>query len=699
MPDLISVPKLFTVIYPENNSKVTNPNVIFKWTKQTNANEYRFTLYEGITRKYPRKITITWRKVFSGNILGCSYGRRLNQGKPYLCFVVPLYLLRPSPNIPKDITPKTVRVDLVTNVASDPIPEEIYQLPKALRPATSLFYVKEYENYLANYLELKSANLKQDQRYKPIVPLLFFQLERYCNGEMSSDSRLDQAFLEAIERAPEEFRNKIGKMVTYYKQVPDSIKIKFSGQSLHRLPADRFDLPWAEEAVMELFGKSPTLMPLLIAMHEQKRMDLEFKYPIVSFTNVILRDGQFTLSLNKVQHDRFSPQYQLNLDRQFFLRIFSLTNQLLAEIPVSITEDANNYLITPMEPERSNFDSAAFGIELWDMDPNSEALQKRWDTGTLIVSGGTPKIFLVNPPTLKQSDTNTQVRVYIRDAGTSSDRHLILRGTGGNPDYTIPAVASLRNLPSEQSLYFQVFEFKLQDYGPTYVNQGKYRLAFKSDREYNSQVEFYVESATFQVRLKELKCVDESNPEWWGDDTVFFQTIAGTKYFLQEPLESSKYKHYHDGKSRYEPPQTPSLKREDTIIYSLAGPRQIEEFLSIGISLYEYDNLDFIKWLVDAILDFIQSYLLGLICELINCIVPGLGVILNIALEIGFEEAGLNDIREQAVNSMISSCEIELLSTNALVIPPPTAPTTQKELMLTGKDSKYKMYFEINAIQ
>ena len=124
-PRLTPKPKPFDILYPENNTKVTNPNVTFVWSKLETAKSYRFLLYEGTERKGPRSIRISWKKVFGGNTRLCRYTRRLNQGKPYVCFVIPLYLVAPFRTKLLDIAPKTVTVNLATEVASDPIPDKV----------------------------------------------------------------------------------------------------------------------------------------------------------------------------------------------------------------------------------------------------------------------------------------------------------------------------------------------------------------------------------------------------------------------------------------------------------------------------------------------------------------------------------------------------------------------------------------------
>jgi len=684
---------LRTLIYPSANSKVTNPDILFRWFTRLNADRYQFVLYEGIVNVVNGKYRINYKKIVDTFTRDTRYRCRLKKGSYYACWVYPherdtKFDSGSLVPIPGTINPQTGEVDPWW------IPPTIYDIPEEKRPASSWFFVKDEQNYLAKYLDLKKFE-DSNKRQKPIIPLLFLQLERYLKGECNTENPFDRAFLKTMENVPSKLRVQLPKIMKSYKLVPKELKKRFSGQDLSRLPENIYDLQWAEQAFVEIFKDCTTIKPLIPEFQGPKKMTFDFKVPLgLPNSESPLIKGCFDLKIKRsnLRDRKFDP------NKEYFLKILSSIGNSLTDIKLIFSQDSEYYIFSSRPIPKNNLDSTVFGFELMEKD-NSTLSKIAY--GKLIVEGGNPEIFLSNPSTIKQTSMNTQVKIYIRNVDGPLERaKIILKGQDGNPNYTIPTNGNLRPIWDEQTLYYNVFEFTVSDYHPTNkISEGKYILCFESDQEYNSEIEFYVQSTKYEIRITQLECRDESNPEWWGDDTVFYQLVVGTKYFCQDIKQSGKYNKYHDRKireccgngSRY-------LKEKDVLVYTLAGPRVIEDFLSIGVSLFEYDNWGFIADIIDFIVDFITDYLISMLCRCIDCIIPGLGVVLNIAFEVGFELSGFNDIREQAINSMISGMEVELLSTNSMLIRPPIVSNPAfRTLRLKGKDSLYYMRFILDS--
>lgn len=694
---------LLSRIYPGDNTKVTNPNIVFHWERKNwgiPPRKYRLEIFEGMVRKrWPQIIRITWRKIISIELNGTSCLRSLRPGKHYISIVTPIMY---DFQRPIRIEPNPVTINLLTGTRTDRIPPEIRELPLHLRPIVSKFYVKESEGYLNSYLELRSEEVKlEEQRLKPIIPLLFFQLDRYLTPD-TDRTYLDDAFARSMEDRPDEFKSpyKLKKLLEVYESVPEETKRKFSGRTLNSLPTNRSDIQWAEKALDELFSDSVLLTKLRESGKQQKTMDFSFKYPPISGSDCPLGKGYFEIKVPKDMLHRQPPQYQLDLTKSYYLRILAYTyppNIEIATVLLEIEETANEYILRPADPEGGTYDSARFRAQLWEVGAN----QFHWNGGELNIKGGEPIIIMVKPTSKKQGDRDTAVKLDVRDAGDPNQDpkiKLVLKHPSGQPKYEIPSFDGLRVLPGEQTLHHQVFEFKLSDYQPPspapqsqVIDAGIYTLSFKTDTEYVSDVTFLVEQDEYEVRVRELKCLNESNPEWWGDDTISFQTFVNTKFFVQDPKQSKKYDGYHKNVSRYSY-QSPRLRDKDVCIYGPDGARVIEDFLSINVAIYEHDDLAWLAWVIDTIIDFVQSFL----AHLIDVFTFGVG---GYIVEAGLEVSGLNDMREQAIDSMVAGWEVEVLHQGSLALIPQDMPlgtnTWDREKTFPGKESRYQIRFQM----
>jgi hypothetical protein len=245
----------------------------------------------------------------------------------------------------------------------------------------------------------------------------------------------------------------------------------------------------------------------------------------------------------------------------------------------------------------------------------------------------------------------------------------------------------------------QVFMFRLTDPGGG-GNPGVYDLTFYNlnpDEEASKSVNalsFHVRGYLYTVRIKEVMCLNESDPEWWGNDSISFQTFINTSKFLQlpAPQPSDVYDGFRDGHSRTR------FRHKDDYIYPYAGRetgqrRVIEDYLAIRVTIYEHDDLGWLADLIDAVIDFVQSWL----AHLVDAFTFGLGGYIILA---GLEVSGLNDMREQAIDSMVSGWEVELLHEDDTRLQPDAITDFPCEWSLTmmTDESEYRITFGADRV-
>ena len=129
-----------------------------------------------------------------------------------------------------------------------------------------------------------------------------------------------------------------------------------------------------------------------------------------------------------------------------------------------------------------------------------------------------------------------------------------------------------------------------------------------------SEKPFRVRGQKYIVEVSQIICNDESNPEWWGDDSICFSTLINTEHFLQKPFTSQVYDGYSDGyaSGNFNNGDDEIYHRSDPKIGTIDG-RIIENYLSISMGIFEYDDWGWLGWIIDKIIDIVQSFLEDLI--------------------------------------------------------------------------------------
>jgi hypothetical protein len=664
----------FYLAYPRNNTKVSNPEITFRWKKSAGAQKYVLVIFRLAKGRNPQ-----WERISVHQVTGNKYRTYLRPGYLYHAIVATADahqgpLLRAPFRQPR--FPRRLR---------SPVPTpELHPLLVESVHASTTFYIKKSANYLKKYLTIKSEELKTGQHLPPTIPLLFYLVQRYYRWAKDpanlQQKPLDENFAQAMDTAPPEFRSleRLDQLLRLYGSANlKNLRDRLFGPTFNEFPQDGDADNWINQALDALF-EGTWLDDLRQAGQYNKSMDLEFKYAAPLIAHNVPLEGDLRIPVAP-QLVGTAPD-RLNMNRTYSLKIIA-QNGDSAVFPLQlIKEDSGHYFLQGPGGDLGAFDAAPFNAELWERDPVSpEAGDRLWGpNGILEIKGGIPIVLGVEPNTVPEGSTQ-EIKITVRDGGRG--KKVVLRH--GNQAHDIPTDPNKSLIRSQQTLKHQVFTFRLTDCAHT-ITPETYDLTFQNADQADSinSLVFVVKGWEYRVWISELKCIDESNPEWWGDDSVSFQTFINTDTFLQIPTSSKVYDGFHDGKRRT------SFSSYDNHVYPYAirpsGRRIIEGHLAINVAIYEHDDLGWLGWLINAVVDLVQSFL----AHLVDAFTFGLGGYIILA---GLEVSGLNDMREQAVDSMVAGWEVEVLHQGSTALLPGTASAHEWPLEMATSESRYKV--------
>jgi hypothetical protein len=673
---------MIKITYPMHNSKVSRQEVRFRWKCDAAAARYKIGVWSLTIEARDYK----WQLVFSASRSAPEFHRYLPGGKFYFCCVYAVGMapdiesehrvLRPRPDVPPDFL----------RIPPPPVPDECRE---SSGYAECYFYVKKKENYLKKYFQIKADRLKPNYYLKPAVPLLFALLERYVkrmnDPEEMDVTALDQSFSKIIEVQPGQLRSrdKLTNLVkTYQARNLNELKDKIFGPEYAEAPTGADFEEWSRNCLNEMFGGS-WLEELKNPAIARKTMDLEFKYsqPLVA-GNVDLA-GELKIPVDKSLVG--SEGDQLNPEFFFSLHILSFDGVELARVDLRMLSDEyGKYFLYSSATEMHSYSSALYRAELRTWKPGSQDEVKWGYDGWLAINGGIPIVLSAEPASAPEDFTAT-VKVKVRDAGEG--KQIILKGPSGS--YHVPGGTSPRLKVIEQSLQCQTYAFKLSDAHPQDPAPGIYDLYFlnRAEKKALNSIKFQVRGYEYRVWIQKIKCLDESDPEWWGNDTISFGTFVNTHHFLQDPTSSKTYGGFkkNKAKSNFSDNENfiyPYIRRPD-------GRRIIEDYIAVSIAVYEHDDLGWLAWLIDSIIDLVQSFL----AHMVDAFTLGLGGYL---IEAGLEIAGVNDMREEAIDTMVAGWEVEILHEGKMQLAPPTEDTFAYPLRMKTAESEYEVNLVID---
>lgn len=124
---------------------------------------------------------------------------------------------------------------------------------------------------------------------------------------------------------------------------------------------------------------------------------------------------------------------------------------------------------------------------------------------------------------------------------------------------------------------------------PPLLMAGKYRVALEAPGAGMSQwFEYEVRPFRYQLNFTQIKCKDESDPEWAGGDelVVAWVIVGDNTAYAKSTGDHSNYENFDDG-------DTDTFHPADrTVFFPAGGPGEVKKVLAINTTLYEWDAGD-----------------------------------------------------------------------------------------------------------
>jgi hypothetical protein len=732
-------PMIFqSLIYPRNNSKVSLSDIAFTWTTIPKAQVYLCALYilrerrgfgpmqdvtyesainprdRGIGNPFQHmvwtRVATFYQKSAAGEPVQKTQTMKLTPGRKY-AFITAAFLMEEKPA--SDMLPAQIPISPFSSVTK----LGVLPSPAPIGACHSCFGTKPAVNRLDQYLQRPG---RKDTSM--VLPLFYHTLERYLlyrsNPGAASWSKYETDFFAAMDRRGPEFKNNdsIGRVLENWRSVRDRDKYFTSPFNL--------DTPAGVEEAIKNFLREPGLIHDYFAgvMANPLKYSLEFPdlnvnipirplTPVTTFTftppakhlEAVQKSARFYIKLTAGNETRIIHCEKVSMDSAQKAATIQFPASELANITCAPYDAELGWIkpdVTPHPgfPAPGHFHDTPFGHGAgfgWNLEEYVPICEK---IGTLIITGLPPFIVGCEPMEI-HAGSSTIYDFKVKVANTTDGFGIVRTLEPPQHDPALSTQAPTVFLADERTFEYSVFRVSFGKSDP-----GLSELAFQSAGGAKSlNVKYIVANPVkFKVSLEEIVCDDESDPEWWGDDTIFWMYSAVTQQLIIPPQQSRKYEDMHDGAKI----EAAELTDEERHLYpGLLSPepgRLVEGFLQIDFSLMEYDDLGFLADILNFLIDAFQNFIIGLIEAGLNFLCPPAGTVCGYLIRGVLEVSGFNDWREEQINSIVSGWGVELLGEAKQSFTysklSDLASGGNFPMVVSGSDSQYTFQLQVQAV-
>jgi hypothetical protein len=538
-----------------------------------------------------------------------------------------------------------------------------------LHPATTVIFTKAARNYLRARLERRRPSSSDEpRRPAPLVPLLAFQLDRYLHLDPAARDPLDRAFdqlLSAREQTlggPASYRH----FLDSYRDIPRATLEAVYGP----VAMDRDDTAWRGRTARALFEEHPLARSLLLRPDPPRTFTLALEHEGFTPPRAIAMDASFPV-----------PSDWIREGESLWLRLRAGNEQRW--VRMSPTTRAS---LAIADHALDDLDGAIYAAELWALpttliapDESAPGGRRLTEPGTLEIQGGAPIVLSIEPSSvaLGAGRAHDEVTLRVRNAGRGGDAELGPNADADRPRRRIPSLQRVA-----QSFEHQTFAITFEVGAPP---SGTYPLAFLRHDEGRSPVPSRnTLSLGFDQRVctafvDRIQCVDESDPEWWGDDSIQLamrwctNTGFGTKPTVIRPNKSfsrGTVEELRDGRRVF-------------------GPRAVEGRLVLAATVIELDELG---WM-DALGELLTSFL----PILLGAFTAQRGGTFLRALDLAGTAPSLFDDVGDAVADAYAGFGKEVLHQGTVAFTDFSAPSRAEILTMKSSERAYAVHLHLTA--
>ncbi|MFO0760279.1 MAG: hypothetical protein U0359_27605, partial [Byssovorax sp.] len=185
----------------------------------------------------------------------------------------------------------------------------------------------------------------------------------------------------------------------------------------------------------------------------------------------------------------------------------------------------------------------------------------------------------------------------------------------------------------------------------------------------------------YTAAVSRIQCVDEGDPEWWGEDPIEVVTCWGTRVAVGAlPVEIVAHKSFSRG--------TVEELREARRVF---GPRPVEGYLGLGVAVIELDELGVIDDLA------------ALFCALLPAVLGGASERSDGALLVDRGELGAAPLvfeqLEDAIADVYAGLGKEVLLQGTEIFGDLSRGSQQRDLSMSTKEHAYTVTLSVSAVE
>jgi len=419
--------------------------------------------------------------------------------------------------------------------------------------------------------------IAHDPGEDPVFAALMHSFSGYVH-DIPARTELDELVHDRVEQSEVLTKELLGELVDRWESVPDRIRHRIVPEEFLEIPRDgEIDLNLLKRLTARAYPRLPM-----------------FKPPTLWHGRARLRPDRFIMpsaeqpEITSVEPSGPDGGAYANLGETFTVKgaHFSSENEANTVVIYRLKDGEPVSAMTSHPTSSTSQELKCIAPPLGSTTPGMHKLQ-------IVVSGRTPSEaipFWLTEPAMP-AGTITGVTPGSQYPG----KKLILnvQGVGANPTVwwksaTVAGAEGVAVSPSSTLLSATQVETTL----PIELlrNPGQYWVSVGgANQKLSASVPVTVLAYAYSVEFIGMKCIDESDPEWWGDDEIVtrWAVVADGQAWSKG---SKEYTGFEDGTYRsYDP-------SDRTVFPPTGGTGTVAEYLSIGTVLFEWDAGDAEAW-------------------------------------------------------------------------------------------------------
>ncbi len=507
--------------------------------------------------------------------------------------------------------------------------------------------------------------LQKLDKENPFIPALVHAIERHLQG-VTDKSEIDRALEESLRRHPAVSREMLQRFVNDYKQVPEQIRMRITPVQLRNLSVtQKLEISTLAATVQKLSVRErPTPVAQLWLPGKLKALT----NPHISRLEPDSRRSYHAGDTVDIIGERFAQERTKNRVH-ILIDFYGEKAPLQTLTPTVAASSALRITLPKLNPGQYYLRVESF-TKLGDEE------RETWKQSNVI------DFFVEAPPPPKPVITR------ISPSDQYPGRAIIVNGNNFVPGKVTDLVWEPLDFPAPSGMALGAratvkSTTELSVNLPLLVLPGRYAMRVHIDGVGVSDSYTYtIKAPKYRVIFTKFRCIDETNPEWWGSDEIVTVWVIAADELLWTK-QTGEYGDMDDGDEK-------NYSASDRVVFMPNGNAgTVRAALGIATTLYEWDAGD-----ARAAQQF-----LGIVGDIANAIASAvgygwLGQILDAVFDvIGTIVAYFGGDPDNLGRQNLGWTALELLRRTG------TSKMFNGTLDFRGSDYHYRVFYEVHRVE